>query len=676
MRSRRLKKLKLTILFIPAWLWAQQTVAPTTDAPVGPVRGQDAGDYNIVQSWELGYRFATIGGDQDLYRSDVNYGDGIRLLGSSLTVNSRDGHGRWLDSLSLTTQGLGGDPYQSVNLRAEKNGLYEYDMTWRDNAYFNPGLAIAGGQHLMNTNYKWQDHDLTLLPQNWFRIHMGYSRVAQDGPALSTQQVFGSQGPVFPLFSNISEQFNEYRLGGDVRARGFKLTILHRWQYFREDSSQYQSGPVPGLLNPSPSAATLTSYQQSQPYRGQTPAWFGNLYYERKWVAVDARFNYAGGRGSFLQNEVAMGLDRFGAAQNQQIAVAGTGDRPITSGDLNITLFPASRFNLLTEMSVSDVRMNGSNSFTQLNYNTLSLATLNFQFLGIRLLTGSATAHYRFSKKLNVFAGFQYSDRQIRSIEDTTSPGFPFAGIAAEQVDLLRAGTAGFNWMAAKNLQVHGEAEIGRDNNPFTPVSLRNEHGIRANVRYRLKSLSLTGAYQENYNNNSIAITAYSSHARTYSANATWSPTSRVSVDASYSKLHLDTIGGISFFAATGFATSFYPNQQSIYISNIHAANLDVRFAATKRLDLFAGYNITRDAGDGRSAIAVQPNPVTQLLYSVQTFPLTYQSPFARISWRLQENLRFNVGYQYYGYGEDFGLPGYRQGYRAHTGYTSLLWSF
>ncbi len=72
-----------------------------------PPRGEEAGDYNVVQSWEFGYRFASIGGDEGKYRSDVNYRDGVRLLGSYLTVNSKDGHGRWFDEIVLTHAGAG-----------------------------------------------------------------------------------------------------------------------------------------------------------------------------------------------------------------------------------------------------------------------------------------------------------------------------------------------------------------------------------------------------------------------------------------------------------------------------------------------------------------------------------------------------------------------------------------
>jgi hypothetical protein len=56
-----------------------------------------------------------------------------------------------------------------------------------------------------------------------------------------------------------------------------------------------------------------------------------------------------------------------------------------------------------------------------------------------------------------------------------------------------------------------------------------------------------------------------------------------------------------------------------------------------------------------------------------QVFPLSFESPLARVSLRINEKLRFNAGYQYYGYNEDFSSF---QNYRAHTGYTSVTWSF
>jgi hypothetical protein len=113
-------------------------------------------------------------------------------------------------------------------------------------------------------------------------------------------------------------------------------------------------------------------------------------------------------------------------------------------------------------------------------------------------------------------------------------------------------------------------------------------------------------------------------------------------------------------------------------LSNIHAGNLGVRFSLGRRADFYAGYSITMDVGDGRASAAPAgtTNPITALLDSVQTFPLTYESPLARLSVKISPKVRWNAGYQFYDYAEQFGLLSYYQNFHAHTGYTSILWAF
>jgi len=659
---------KYALLLLPMFAWAQDTVAPTTGESTISARGENTGNYNIVQSWEFGYRFASVGGDGGKYRSDVNYGDGVRLLSSYLTIDSRDGHGRWFDEIALTTQGLGSDPYQSVTLRVQKNRWYRYDFLWRSSDYFNPGLIVADGDHLEDTTYRWQDHELTLLPQSWFRVRAGYSRTTQDGPALTTEQEFDSQSDVFPIFRDTRQEYNEYRVGADIVLKNFRLSVLHRWEYFRDDTTDNltvteQGGPA------DPSA--LTGFTRAQPYRGRTPGWLVTLAGDYKWIAMNGRFTYAGGRGDFIQNESATGINRFSNPQNVQDIFTGNGDRPVISGDANFTLFPSSRLSFTNNTSVSDTRMTGNDTFEQFNNATFTAQTVNFQFLGILLITNSTDIRYKFSKKFDVFAGYRYSDRQIRSIEAGLS-GSIF-NTTAEQSNQLRASVAGVSWMPLNDLRVHLEAEVGSNDHPFAPISQKNYDIIRSRIQYRKKNYTLGGSYLESYNNNSILITAYSSHSRTYTGSGSWNAKSWLSLDASYSKLHLDTIGGLAFFAGSPSALM---NAESIFISNIHAGNLGLRFPVTKRADLYLGYNITKDTGDGRASLTQPGSAVQQLLSGVQTFPLTYQTPLIRLSVKLTPKLRYNLGYQYYGYHEEFGLLDVNQSYRAHTGYTSLLWSF
>ena len=114
-----------------------------------------------------------------------------------------------------------------------------------------------------------------------------------------------------------------------------------------------------------------------------------------------------------------------------------------------------------------------------------------------------------------------------------------------------------------------------------------------------------------------------------------------------------------------------------MYVSNVHAVNVSAHIVVAKRVDVFGGYSINRDTGDGRNTPLRFPttDPLQLVFQPVQTFPMSYQSPLARISVRISPKVRWNFGWQFYNYNEKFGLfvP---QDYRAHTGFTSVLWAF
>ena len=75
----------------------------------------------------------------------------------------------------------------------------------------------------------------------------------------------------------------------------------------------------------------------------------------------------------------------------------------------------------------------------------------------------------------------------------------------------------------------------------------------------------------------------------------------------------------------------------------------------------------------GSSAVA---DPVAAVLARAQTFPLSFQAPLARVSVKLSNKVRWNAGWEFYRYREDFNPLSVFEDYRAHTGYVSLLWAF
>jgi hypothetical protein len=423
-----------------------------------------------------------------------------------------------------------------------------------------------------------------------------------------------------------------------------------------------------------PGTISVSSFNRVDPSHGNSPFWRGNLHGERKLWAANARISYVGAQRAFAQDENAFGISR--SAINLQTVVSGNASRPTTAGDFSLSFFPTDRLTIVNNTSVYTTRITGQSLFNQYNNATNVEDVLFFQFLGIRTITNSTDINYRISPMVSLYGGYHYSERQIRSSELLNFPDFPgpFQGITTEQSDHINSGVAGLRLRPLKPLTITLDSELSFANHPFTPIADRNFHALHGRVQYKAKSLLLSAAYRQDYNTNSISLSVHSSHARNYSFNAAWTPHAWFSLDAGYSKLHLDTVSGIAFFANGQDVQGL----NSVYISNLHAANLGARFAIKKRADLYVGYTITRDAGDGRSApVPVgTTDPATLLLDPAQTFPLSYQSPLARLSVRISPKVRWNVGWQYYNYHEDFQLFPMSQNYHANTGYTSLLWMF
>ncbi len=638
---------------------AQQTVAPTPEQ-VGPTRGDNVSEYNIANSFETGYRWNSLGGNIDSYNSQVNYGNGVRLLSSYFSINSLGGHGKYFDSIVLTTQGLGNDPYESATLRVEKNRLYRFDMNWRLNDYVNPGLVSAGQEsgNFRDTRYTSQDDDLTLFPQSKMKFFLGYSRGVQEGPELTATGGFPAATPQLDTagFTSLREARNEYRVGNEFQILGFTVNWMHGWEDFKEDFRVPAQAGVNGNTIPS---------QLANPYHGTSPYWRVGLFTNRKWYSVNGRFTYTGTRRAFvLQDNTFLG--GAGIIGLQNVAV-GTGQRPVGTGNLTFSVFPTSKLTVTNSTAVYNVRTVGLSEFIQFNDATGTSVTQDFLYLGIRTLSNQTDLNYQAYKWLSFYGGYHYSDRLITSVLDSPTRYY--------QTSILNAGVFGVRFRPIEPVTIVLSGEVGRANQPFTTKSDKDYQALGARVQYKMKSLLVSAYSQSNYNNNSVTFTAYSSHSRTYAANVSWMPLRWLSFNTDYSKMHLDTLGGIAFFDGGETPTNGY----SLYISNLQTGNAGVHFTLGRRADLYLGYSHVQDTGDGRSnPYGTGFGTTIPEFQAAQTFPIKFQSPMGRLSVKINNRIRWNVGYQYYGYHEDFftGQITPDQAYRAHTGYTSVLWSF
>ncbi len=631
---------------------AQQPVAPTRET-VGTARGQNWEGYNIRQSFEVGVRFLDVDGNRDRYRSDVNYRNGLRLLSSRMEIHSREGQGRFFDELVWTTLGLGNDPYQNVGLRIEKNSLYRYEFNWRLNEYFNPALTISNGQHRRDTSRRIQDHLFTLFPSSSFRILGGYTRNILDGPALTTVNTFEfHNGSEFPLFQSVRRQQNEYRVGFEATVAGFKVIAWRNWEYYKDDTEDSASGA--SSANPE-NPTTLDSFYRTQPNHGASPGWRVNLFSETiRWLAFNGRFTWVNGRRNFLLDESASGLTRLGSPLNRQVVVSGNAERPMLAANATFTLFPQSRIFLTNHTSFTQLRMVGDSFYQQFDNRNFSFSSAAAEFLGLRTGSNTTDTHFQWNRWISVVGGYHYATRRVRSRRNE---------IDAEQSNHLHAGHAGVRIRNAGGFSLNLDGELGRDNNPFYPTSPKNYHALNARIEYKRRSFRLTGQARSNYNFNYSGMWSFNSRSRQYTIDGSWTPASWLSFDAGYSKVHLDSLTGIAYW----LDQSLIENDSSWYVSNLHTVTAGMHLSLGKRADLYAAWSRVQDRGGPGRVVTVPA------FANAQTYPFTFNSPLVRLSIPINQKVRWNAGYQFYGYGESY-LP--VQNYRANTAYTSLLWAF
>lgn len=127
----------------------------------------------------------SVGGNDGKYRSDVNFGNGLRLLSSRLSLNSRaDGHGHFFDELMVLTQGLGNDPYESASLRIAKNrnGTATTCYGVRTNTTIRHCRFRRGAPGGHNPANPGPRHHV-VPPVEWF--FAGFSRVTETGRGFS-----------------------------------------------------------------------------------------------------------------------------------------------------------------------------------------------------------------------------------------------------------------------------------------------------------------------------------------------------------------------------------------------------------------------------------------------------------------------------------------------------------
>ena len=689
--------------------------------------GEDAGNYTIISTIEFGYRGLRVDGDLNKYRSDINYKAGPRLFDSSFLVRSKDGKGGLFDTLLVTSTGWGADPHGNLRFSLEKPKWYRFDGTYRRSKYFrfvnnlaNPNWIFSPatfsvppnpitGEHGYNTGTQLGDFDFTLLPKNEkIRFNIGYSPERYSGSAFTNYHFAGGE---FNPLSQLRSRANDFRVGADGKLGPIDFSFLQGFRRFRDDSF-ISLGPTPGI-NLNSTAASLTSFNRNEPASGSVNyTRFSAHTLVGKKLDITGRIVYSKSTSSFAFIESSTGRNLNprvtgwpptppAATPNTlnvgQYNITGTARRPNTLGDIGVTFMATDKFRVSNTFRVEDFTIDGTAVFSDSFSITRNLTgggarTDNISFSNLdanritkyRKYQNTLEGDYQFNARYSIHFGYRYGSRRIEERFDGFNFGSngsltpPAARTSSSEVEQnhTHAFFGGFKARPAKNWTIYFDGEHGTADNVFTRIGNYNYTNVRAKSRYApSKKVSFNLAFITKNNSNPSEIAGVSlqdfgvdTRSRVFTSSVDWVPTAKISFSTGYNYNWVNSDAVVDYF----FNSVRHPLGHSLYFMRNNFFFVDTTAQLVPRVTFYASYRINKDNGQGNRLA----DPIGAPGLLINSYPMNFQSPEARLAIRINRQLDWNLGYQYYNYNESVLVGPRPQNYHAHLPYTSLRFYF
>lgn len=635
-------------LFVTIPLLGQQAAPSASPTPSAePV---------VTGTLDFGYRVTSIGGDNDVYRSVVNLGQGPRLLGLDFTIV--DPRKRLFDHLDVRANNWGGDPYNTVQVNASKRGIYDLKFDYRDIAYFNllpsfadplRGTGIVLDEDSYFARRRIGDFQLDLFPGHRIIPYLAYGRDSGRGTGITT---FVSDLNQYPVADRMFDKTDDYRGGVRLEFDRFHVTLEQGGTTLRDDQQAYDSSVNYGNNHKPYFGRTLdlTSLAQAYGIRGDS-VYSKGLFTASpfSWVDVSGQFLYSRPETNVNYTQFDTGSLVLQRAilfyTGEQALGFALGKQPHTTGSLGFELRPWKRVRVLESWMTDRMHTSAAGLVTDMILQPASAAqttpsTLD-SLLAVNYNQEQIDVLLDVTRKLTLRGGYRYV------WGDAQTDALLIAGPGQESSQLRQQiGLAGINFRASQKLSVNVDFEGAATDHAYFRTSLYNYQKMRARASYQIAStLALQGSFSLLNNQNPTPGIHYDFLSRQNSLSAAWTPSKRVSVLGEYTRSTLRS--DISYLEPEILSPAM-----SLYRDNAHNASALIDLA-------LPGYaKLAPRLGFGGS-----------LFISSGSRPTTYYQPFARLSLPLHKGLSWKSEYRYYGYGETFYLY---EGFRAHLLQTGL----
>ena len=598
-----------------------------------------------------------------------------------------------------------------------------------------PSIPILNSPHEFSTTRRMSEFDLTLLPQSRVSFRLGYSHNNMTGPSYSSIH----EGTEASLLQDWNTTMNSYRLGVDFRIAPRTVLSYDQFLDYYKGDTDYQLNPINEALVPTtpvssvslglsidtvnkepcavvPPATSLVvngtltnvtcsayfSYSRNQRIRTSTPTERVSLrsnYFQR--VDLVASFSYSSATSSTPLDESFDGLITRTATR----AFFGTGEadanRISDVFDLGATVHLTTHLRLIEKFYFWAYRIPQKGNFNEVDSDCptttpptpctlltplsattptaiLTVIQSSFNQAWTRNQTELA---WDISKKAGARIGYRYGDRDFNHFNDFL-PGDLDHFVGLEKTALL-----GFWARPTHTLRFNFDLEHTNYNAVFVRMSPRKEARYRFQTTYTPRSwATLGGSINIRQESNADVQTQYVGHNQNYGLTASLAPRERFGLDLAYNFNSVLQNALICFndTPPTGVILPFVANADnnncggndtsnnlmanSYYTNHTNFGMATVRFKPAKRVLANVGYSITSVDGSV---------PQFNILQPLGTLQYKYQQPVANLSVDIGHKLAYNMGWNYYQYGEgSFVGPTAPRYFHANSVTESLRYSF
>ncbi|HWY59817.1 MAG TPA: hypothetical protein VNZ03_35465 [Terriglobales bacterium] len=598
----------------------------------------------------------------------------------------------------------------------------------------SPSIPILNSPHEFATTRRMTDVDLTLLSQSRVSFRLGYSHNNMTGPSYSSIHE-GTEGS---LFQDWNTTINSYRLGVDFRIAPRTVLSYDQFLDYYKGDTDYQLNPLTEALLPTAPASsvslglsidtlnkepcaivppanslilngTLTNvacsayfnYSRNQRIRTTTPTERVSLrsnYFQR--VDLVASFSYSSATSSTPLDESFGGL----ITRSSTLAFLGTGtaaaNRISDVLDLGATMHLTKHLRLIETFYFWAYRIPENGNFSEVDNDCIdtkactlltplsataptTVPTLQQASFNQTWTRNQTELAWDISKKVGARIGYRYGDRKFNHFLDYL-PGDVDHFVGLEKTALL-----GLWARPTHALRLNFDFEHTNYNAVFVRLSPRKEARYRFQTTYTPRSwVTLGGSINILQESNDDIQTQYVGHNQNYGLTASLAPRERFGMDLAYNFNSVIQNALICFndtpppgvilpFVANANGTTSFcalndPGNpllaNSYYTNHTNFGMAAVRFKPTKRVLANVGYSITSVDGSV---------PQFNILQPLGSLQYKYQQPVANLSVDIGHKLAFNMGWNYYQYGEgSFVGPTAPRYFHANSLTESLRYAF